>query len=158
MELAIIKKMVEAQIPPGKLNLDETHLVDAEGKKAYKFVCAFYAEHGSLPSIQTVEKECDVKLGYIDASEPLDYYLGQLKKRNKSNKIARFIQWAIKSLEKEDDPDKVMDIMRGVIKETDKDDFGKIWSIEESFKRRITLLIMRLELRWNTTGLLLIWR
>lgn len=139
MDLAIVKKMVEAKITPGKLELDEKLLVDEQGKKAYKFVCEFFKEHGTLPAVSTIEHECEVQMGFLDTSEPIEYYIAQLNKRAKMNRVGTFIKWAISSLEKDGDPEKVVDLMRGVIRDSDKTTGGNTWSISEEPDRRMIL-------------------
>ena len=98
MELAIIKKMIELQVAPSKLGIEEKHLVSEDAKRAYQFVVKFYGDHGKLPAVATVETECEVPLRITDCSESLQYYLDEHKKLRKHKGVREFIKWSIKSL------------------------------------------------------------
>lgn len=139
MELNVVKKMLSANITPGNLALDETLLVDASGKKAYHFILEFFNTHRKLPSEETVEHECGVDLKSVISSEPIEYYIGQLQKRDKLNRVGKFIKWSINSLDKDGDPDKVVDIMRGLIRDMTTSVVGGMWDISRDEDRRKVL-------------------
>ncbi len=131
MELAIVKKMLEESIPPGKLGLDEKLIVDADGRKAYKFTVEFFTKHGTLPTVDTVEQETEIGLSEIDASEPITFYVEQIKKRHRINRVGSFIKQAIESMDRDTDPDKVIGLMRGVLRDAEEGEERRIWTTEE---------------------------
>lgn len=139
MELAVIKKMLTHGIMPGKLGLTEELLVDEEGKRAYKFVLNFFAQYGKLPEIPTVERECNLRLDVIDATEPLDFYLNQLRTRWKLNRIGDFNKKAAELLNKSPDPEPVLGLMKKLIRDTVSVGGVQIWNAAEAADRKLVL-------------------
>jgi replicative DNA helicase len=140
VELSIIKKMIEHGISPGKLGVDETLLMDPEGKRIYKFVTEFYGQYGKLPEFKTVHQECGIDLSGIDSSEPLEFYLDQFRTRMKIRLIGDFNKQTAEFLNKSPDPDPVYGLMREILKKADSVASGdKVWDMSGEADRKKVL-------------------
>jgi archaellum biogenesis ATPase FlaH len=128
MDLALFKKILKEKIPLSTLDLP-LEILSPEGRKVHEFVKKHLAEFGKYPELSTVEHQVDVKFEGLLDQEPLEFYLKQLRQRAKLYRIGNFIKSSRASLDKDGNPDKIISVMRDVLKDIEFEGKGKPWDI-----------------------------
>jgi replicative DNA helicase len=135
MDLSLLKKIIVEKIPLSNLNLDDT-LLNEEGKKIYEFIKKHIADFSKYPELLTVEQQLNISFVGITHAEHLDFYLGQLQKRKRLTQVGAFIKRSINDLDRHGDPDKILDDMRGILKDANQGGKEKPWDLNTKEDRQ----------------------
>lgn len=101
LDLAFAKRLLT---DPAAMNLVKEsgfnrEMLFDEGQRVVDFAMTFFQEHGKLPAIETIEGKVGVSLTG-DPPEPIEFYVGELVKRWKGNKVGEGLRAAVRALEK----------------------------------------------------------